>query len=93
MENHYLSLKSEKALRGMNQSVFYTRLNNFVGKRGATLDECVIYVARNMLGLEVTEGFTSRVITKVKALYILDRRQPPHFFHELRKLIMRVSGE
>ncbi len=42
MENDYLSFKSEKVLRGMNESGFNPSPLNFVGERGASLDNYII---------------------------------------------------
>lgn len=53
----------------------------------------VIYVARNVLGMEITEGLARRVIAEVKASYSRDGRQTVYSPHELRELILRASGE
>jgi 2-isopropylmalate synthase len=53
----------------------------------------VIYVARNVLGLDISEGLAKRVIAEVKASYSRGGRQTAYSPPELRALIMRATGE
>lgn len=140
MENDYLSFKSDRVLRGMNESGIYPSPYNFVGERDASLDEYVvndsthssgihqhgvlcdpttyefypahlfgrnrkieisklsgrhgvIYVAQNVLGLDISEDDAKRVLAEIKASYSRDGRQTAYSPPELRELILRASGE
>ncbi len=71
MENNYLSFKSDRILRGMNESGIYPSPYNFVGERDASLDEYVINDSTLREG-EQTPGVMFRVDDKLRIAERLD---------------------
>jgi len=94
---HSSGIHQHGVLRDPTTYEFYPA-NLFGRDRNIEIDELsgrhgVIYVARNVLGLDISEDDAKKVISEVKASYSRDGRQAVYSPPELRELILRASRE
>lgn len=94
---HSSGIHQHGVLRDPTTYEFYPA-HLFGGDRKIEIDELsgrhgVIYVAQNVLGLDISEDDAKRVIAEIKASYSRDGRQAAYSHPELKELILRASGE
>jgi isopropylmalate/homocitrate/citramalate synthase len=66
-------------------------------RRRVCLDELcgrhgVLYVAREELGMDISEDVAVRAMSRIKEAFSRENRQSPYSPSELRELIMQIQG-